>query len=914
MRLFKSNKSQASLNNLPEGRSSEQSPIESPLQSPSFPPPPQSYKPPPEGHSDQPSNLPSTHSATGDIAAQSPRPRPSRSTSLRNSPFVYNGRPTVNVVGPSTPENEEPAGYESPHPSQQGRAGVSPTDRDSRKSKRSIFGINSTPRAETTTQQQSRQRPLARSLSVRGQVSESYQSSLEKQHNTAPDYPDLSATRLTYSNTSQDRLKESSTLDQATAQLVDSETGVAERYYQTTDLNDSPVSQVTSNAQLADEPPPYSSPHPNSQYKAFQPVPQQNPPNTYLPYQPQSNSDRPSLNPVDSYYQRPPSQQSHNPPSPVASIQSQFDPRQSSLSNRQLVSPQPQRPPSQGTMGRGEGQGANMRQQVNQPQYQQQLDSAHGQQYQQTPTPGQSSNRLVREASNNDQGRASPQPPRVKDELRDDLSALGYSNHDVQAMLRDLQSQKLDLAGLMLKHHELRKEPYVEFQLNRHEELQAKYSKVKKYYFEKDAQVTTLQNTVAHQRLSMSHTSLDDTEYYVRFQRLDGAIGELAFMFRDQWRSTPPWLQYVVNREAAGLGKKEMTAVGRACITRWLMDEIFDRFYHPSLERNLSAQLKIMEKNIRRTALMRDQSNEASRDDLITKLVNWRLTTNEGLADIMTSAAGEEYRLQLLELLIEKLTASLAMNLKPNESDPTEPPKGLHHHVTSIIEISLSIAANIPKESRDVYIEYFMPGALISETYMKFETSVLPPLTNPAPGGEDTILTGSGVGESSLVTAENSSSKSGSASAAGDTASVLAGENGSIADTGDPSEQMDQTSSSLSTTKAEKKKSTFLGIGTNRKPTPSEANGTPGGGAGRASSSSSVQKEKEAKEKAEQEKFERERRIRFSSFMAVEVRGRGAAKGEKEVRGGDAPGEKGEKEGGRGNTNVLYKAPVYAFV
>lgn len=403
----------------------------------------------------------------------------------------------------------------------------------------------------------------------------------------------------------------------------------------------------------------------------------------------------------------------------------------------------------------------------------------------------------------------------------------------------------------------------------------------------------------------MSHTSLDDTEYYVRFQRLDGAIGELAFMFRDQWRSTPPWLQYVVNRDAAALGKKEMTAVGRACITRWLIDEIFDRFYHPSLERNLSAQLKIMEKTIRRTALMRDSSNDASREDLITKLVNWRLTTNEGLAEIMNSAAGEEYRLQLLEHLIEKLTASLAMNLKPNESDPSEPPKGLHHHVTSIVEISLSIAANIPKESRDVYIEYFMPGAIISETYMKLETSVLPPLINPVPGGEDTILTGTGVGESTLM-AENASTKS-----TGDSGSVA--ENGSIADmtaaasANDPNDTLsaDQAASN----KAEKKKSTFLGIG-NRKPTPSEANGP----TGRASSSSSVQKEKEAKEKAEQEKFERERRIRFASFMAVEVRGRGAGKGDKE-REGAGGGEKAERPGaGGGNANVLYKAPVYGFV
>ena len=37
-----------------------------------------------------------------------------------------------------------------------------------------------------------------------------------------------------------------------------------------------------------------------------------------------------------------------------------------------------------------------------------------------------------------------------------------------------------------------------------------KYQKVKKYYFEKESQVHQLQNTIAHQRLSASRTSLDD--------------------------------------------------------------------------------------------------------------------------------------------------------------------------------------------------------------------------------------------------------------------------------------------------------------------------------------------------------------------------------------------------------------------
>ncbi|KAL9115877.1 MAG: hypothetical protein Q9227_000245 [Pyrenula ochraceoflavens] len=898
MHLFsKLNKSQTSLNTNTEGRTLKLSAIDSPLQSPVYPSPPQAYRPAGEASSasnyDQQTTLPLTPDETQARSSPSTR-RPSRSTSFRNS-YFSDGRPTVNIVAPNTPIAESTVSREEAQPPRQSRPSISPVDKDSRRSKRSIFGLPSPSKVEPSTRPQvSRSLSLGRSLSIR----DSLPSSPALQQDTAAPFPDRTSSRVVYPNTSQQRLRQQATPDAAPLHTEEIDANSAERYYlpQKVEQHVSPASQV--NAKLADEPPPYSSPQTYArEFKPFQSFPPaqttSNTSNTYLPYQPQSSSERPSLNIQDAYqHARPPSQQSVGPPSPLVPHNSAFDHRPSvSQGKPTLVSPQPQRPASQGTMGRGEGQGANMRQQVNQQQYQH-GDQAHGQQYQSTPTPGQSSNRLVREPSNNaDPGRASPQPVRLKDELRDDLSVLGYASQDVQAMLRDLQSQKLDLAALMLKHNELRKEPYIEFQLGRHEELQAKYSKVKKYYFEKDAQVNALQNTVAHQRLSMSNTSLDDTEYAARFTRLDGAVGELAFMFRDQWRSVPPWLQNVVNRDAVALGKKEMTAVGRACISRWLVDEIFDHFFHPSLERNLSAQLKIVEKNIRRSGLNRGMVNDTERDDLITKIINWRLTTVEGLESALNSKDGHEHYAALREYLIEKLTASLAMNLKPNENEPTQPPLGLQHHVTSVVDIALSIANNLPKESRDIFIEYFMPGALITDTYMKLETTVLPPLTTPIANLEESIAD----------IAENASTKS-----AGDSGSLA--ENGSLGDqiiennaeggreSAEPSPQTNQT-----TSKTEKKKSTFLGLG-NRKPTPNDTNG-------KGSAQSAAQREKEAKEKAEMEKLERERRIRFASFLAVEVRGRGAGKersGDQQMQGGGMIPEKG--------ANVLYKAPAYGFV
>ena len=262
---------------------------------------------------------------------------------------------------------------------------------------------------------------------------------------------------------------------------------------------------------------------------------------------------------------------------------------------------------------------------------------------------------------------------------------------------------------------------------------------MKKYYFDKDAQVSQLQNTLAHQRLSMTRTSLDDNEYANRFSRLDGAINNLAFNIRRDWRSVPPWLAPYVNRDAASQPTKEMTAVGRAAISRWLVDEIFDRYFHPSIEPGFSSQLKVIEKNLRRFAPITNTDDE--KDNLLSKISNWRLSTLDGLQELLASGQATENRSQLTSSLVEKLVASLSMLLK----DPAPP--GLEGGVSMIIELAISIAVNLPQESRDVFINYITPGQPINETLMKIETG-LPTLTNPGDGPTDSndsssMLTGS---------------------------------------------------------------------------------------------------------------------------------------------------------------------------
>ncbi|EME47917.1 hypothetical protein DOTSEDRAFT_69749 [Dothistroma septosporum NZE10] len=253
-----------------------------------------------------------------------------------------------------------------------------------------------------------------------------------------------------------------------------------------------------------------------------------------------------------------------------------------------------------------------------------------------------------------------------------------------------------------------------------HKELREKYTKVKKYYFEKEDQVKQLQNSLAHQRLSQSKTSLDDSEYTTRFNRLDGLVAQLAFSIRKSWKSIPQWLVNSVNRDAVATGKQEMTAAGRAFISCWLVEEVFDKYFHPDLEPTLSTQLKSVQKNIRKFAPISQTAEEE--ENLTSKVVNWRLATLEGLQESLRSPTCPENRQKLIDTLKENLCSALAVHLQ----DP--PPSDLEGGVHMIIELVVSIAIHLPLESRDVVIEYFMPGYSVMTDQMKTESGI-PALT-----------------------------------------------------------------------------------------------------------------------------------------------------------------------------------------
>ncbi|TLD27523.1 hypothetical protein E2P81_ATG10811 [Venturia nashicola] len=255
-----------------------------------------------------------------------------------------------------------------------------------------------------------------------------------------------------------------------------------------------------------------------------------------------------------------------------------------------------------------------------------------------------------------------------------------------------------------------------------YKELRDKYQKVKKYYFEKESQVHQLQNTIAHQRLSQSRTSLDDSEYAARFSRLEGLIAQLSFSIRKQWKSIPGFLHHGINKDALATGKQEMTAVGRAFFSQWLASNLFDTFFHPDLELGLSKDLKDIWHNIRRFCPPFQSAEEE--DALASKMINWRLTTLEGLQDKLRGPDAQGHRERLTQMMNEKLMADIGLHLV----DP--PPSDLQGGVGMILDLAVNVASHVPLESREVIIEYFNPLSPIQAEVMKIETGI-PALINP---------------------------------------------------------------------------------------------------------------------------------------------------------------------------------------
>jgi hypothetical protein len=260
---------------------------------------------------------------------------------------------------------------------------------------------------------------------------------------------------------------------------------------------------------------------------------------------------------------------------------------------------------------------------------------------------------------------------------------------------------------------------------------------VKRLYFDGkkeieqlSGQVEQLQNAIANQRMSQSRTSLDDNEYQTRFNRLNGAINNLSFNIRKDWKTLPSWLAPYITVDALKTGKQEMTAIGRAVITRWVVEEVFNRCFHPSLNPELSMQLKQIEQNIRHNSYVLNSQEEF--EALTNKVVSWRMTTLEGLAQVLHGPESEANKVDFVRKATTNLTAFLYQHL----AEPA--PQGVDGSAGMIVELAVGIAMNMPLESRDVAITYPLPEQQINTHIMEVEKTGLPALeSRPSDDGQD---------------------------------------------------------------------------------------------------------------------------------------------------------------------------------
>ncbi|KAH0837509.1 hypothetical protein AYO21_04999 [Fonsecaea monophora] len=832
---------------------------------------------------------------------QAAPPHPGRTQSARSSsiPDVYGSqRPQVNIVPPLSQQQAFIPEGPAPIPGQttfgQSRQVRTLEDKEHKRSKRSFITSLIKDKSKDEDKQREKEKengpperkPLGRSSSVhllrkshppelitRDQYST--QTSPQSQH---------PARHSTYYPAPPSTEASAAPIDQTPDQVQ------YEQYQRPQAQFDSPQSQLThQSVDYAEDAPHFSPQH--EQYQAYHQNESASTSEHYLPYQPQkSRSNNAESDPY--HHLRPPSQASLGPPSPIntpAHPQIIQDSRPSTAATNRFSSQSATQgqQPLQTTMARGDPPNGGIRQQLSQREPRSDDQNQYQSQSQADPRV-----RMSQQAAS-EQGRSTP-PPRS----REDISQLDYNQL-----------------------------------LQRHEELQAKYSKVKRYYFEQQAQVTQLQNTVATQRLSMSKTSLDDAQYTARFERLSQAINNLSFNIRKNWRAIPPWLRHVCNQDAHTVGTKEMTAIGRACITRWLYESIFQHTFHPGIEPSLSAQLKHIEHNLRRGGHAGSLLTDEQRDDLTTKITTWRLTTIEGLQDVLNSSQVEHYT----ETMNKHYTHQLTESLKANLTDP--PPPGLVEGVGMIVGQAIGIASNIPLESREICIEYFMPGTPVNETYMKIEPQIVA-LTNPGPDERVLQQQAAQAKAQEQARAQEEGDQMSTAStddgprdrdveaeireAAGKAASQAAQPAGAGGQQGRNESGTGTGSQTTVKGVSEKhsKKSSFLGGFVNKKPSISargegRSEGNPSSGndgddqRGHVRNSMAVDPAQLAPPPGANEG-----RIRFAAFVAVEVRGKGPTSGTS--GGGGNNGKEPGSAGAAGSTpqsavNVLFKAPVYEF-
>lgn len=304
----------------------------------------------------------------------------------------------------------------------------------------------------------------------------------------------------------------------------------------------------------------------------------------------------------------------------------------------------------------------------------------------------------------------------------------------------------------------------------------------------------------------------------------------------------------------------------------------------------------------------------------------------------------EAYTENLSHILADQLCEYLRTLL----ADP--PPPNLEGYLLPIVAQTLSIAANLPLESRDICIEYYHPGTPINEIFMKLETGMTP-LTNPgsAPSRED-------YEDAEIEEEQNSINSTDEPSNVEDQIREAAKAATTSTSTIQQTASAGSGNSNNNNNKKEKKSGGgffsggFSGGLVSKKPPSSSSRGpstTDLAGKDKSSTEIGAGGDEGAWNLDVMTRGAKEGKIRFAVFLAVEVRGKsvkgeqgqgGSGNGGEQAKQGDNGGGSGSGNGsngtgsasagpgvgtqsntgtsggaGTGGVNVLVKAPVFGF-
>ncbi|RYP25232.1 hypothetical protein DL765_000113 [Monosporascus sp. GIB2] len=225
-------------------------------------------------------------------------------------------------------------------------------------------------------------------------------------------------------------------------------------------------------------------------------------------------------------------------------------------------------------------------------------------------------------------------------------------------------------------------------------QLEIHYKSVKKWYWRNKAKIEQLTeqlpDLIKRSEMPPARQDMDTSTHELskKLDRLFDAVDILSMQLEKGSDSLLPQMDDSTSEDGPSSKTPwpEVLAKGRAVVSRGIIEEIFNKCFHPSLDVDLSRQLK--EIDIRTSAVMR-----------------WRSTTLEGLGDALGAAEGSRNRDSFAAQTTRNFMDHIFRQLWHRPSE-----KQIGTTISLIVEQAIDIAADIAELSlKHCHISLFYP-------------------------------------------------------------------------------------------------------------------------------------------------------------------------------------------------------------